>query len=476
MAVCIDTSLRSVRSSRCEPGLLPEPGRPGLHAHRSQRRGSAIISLGPAGKWSGLDEASPLLKQAPIVLLFVASAIMSSSIPTLTVSNWRALVAGAALVAAATVLAAVFGRPSLLRFATIVPAVDFIAAGFLRYATGESQSIYASLVLLPVLWFATMQGRRYVLYAVLGAALAILVPFALGANTATNPNELLRGLYSTAVFALVAAVVNELAARARLRLGLARAQAAAAAEELHRAAQIQRFLLPKASAQLPGYETAGACLPSKAVGGDFFDWYTIDGGLGFTLGDVMGKGAGAGMIAATTRAVIRSARNSEDPVKALALTSDCFATDLSQAASFATLFHARLRAKDGRVLFSDAGHGLTLLIRADTSWERLASGELPVGLLPEATWSSFEVHLNPGDMIVSFSDGVLDLYDGTLGAIEEIALLATAATSAEDVVRAVQNRAAGTTNPDDVTVLAVRRSGRQEAAASASAEFQALAV
>ncbi|MCU1548538.1 MAG: regulatory domain protein [Arthrobacter sp.] len=400
-------------------------------------------------------------------MLFIAAAVMSSSISTLTVSNWPALVAGAALIAAATLLAAVCGRPSLLRFATIVPALDFLAAGLLRHATGESHSIYASLVLLPVLWFAAMEGRRYVLYGVLGAALAILVPFALGAGTAANPNELLRGLYSTLIFALAAGVVNDLAARARLRLGVARAQAAAAAEELHRAAQIQRFLLPKASAPLPGYETAGACLPSKAVGGDFFDWYTIDGGLGFTLGDVMGKGAGAGMIAATTRAVIRSARNSEDPVTALALTSDCFATELSRAASFATLFHARLRAADGRVLFSDAGHGLTLLIRADGTWERLASGELPVGLLPEATWNSFKIYLNPGDMIVSFSDGVLDLYDGTLAAIDEIALLATAATSAKDLVAAVQKRAAGTTNPDDVTILAVRRTVQQDTARNA---------
>ena len=87
----------------------------------------------------------------------------------------------------------------------------------------------------------------------------------------------------------------------------------------------------------------------------------------------MGKGAGAGMIAATTRAVIRSARNSDDPVQALMLTSDRLTTDLSPAGAFATLFHARLRAVDGRVLFSDAGHGLSLLIRASGTWERLTS-------------------------------------------------------------------------------------------------------
>lgn len=427
------------------------------------------MTSNPGERPAGADEISPLLKQVPIAVLFTAAVILSSSISTLTVTLGPALVLGAALIVTATLLAAVFSRASLLRFATIVPALDFLAAGCLRYATGESHSIYASLVLLPVLWFAALEGRRYVLYGVLGAVVAILVPFALGARTTDNPNELLRGLYSTIIFAVTAWVVNDLASRARRRLGVAREQAAvageqaaAAGEELSRAAQIQRFLLPKEAAPLPGYETAGACMPSKAVGGDFFDWYPIEGGLGFTLGDVMGKGAGAGMIAATTRAVIRSARKSEDPVTALALTSDCLATELSQAAAFATLFHARLRAADGRVLFSDAGHGLTLLVRADGSWERLASRELPVGLLPEATWNSYEVYLNPGDMIVSFSDGVLDLYDGTLTAIDEIALLAIAAGSAKDLVDAVSARAAGTANPDDVTVLAVRRTAQQD--------------
>ena len=320
-----------------------------------------------------MDELSPLWKQLPFLVLFIVAAGMSSTIPTLTVSDWGALAAGAALTAAATGLAAAAARPGAGTLRRVVPSLDFLAAGALRHGTGESHSIYASIVLLPVLWFAAREGRRNVGYAAAGATVAIMVPFALGSSIDANPNELFRGLYSTLIFVLSALVVNELARRARRSLNSARAQAAAATAELSRAAQIQRFLLPKNAAPLPGYQTAGACIPSKAVGGDFFDWYLIDGGLGFTLGDVMGKGAGAGMIAATTRAVIRSAKNSSDPVTALTLTQDCLATDLSQAGSFATLFHARLRASDGRILFSDAGHGLTLVIRTDGTWERLSS-------------------------------------------------------------------------------------------------------
>lgn len=416
------------------------------------------MTAAPVRILTGFDDLSPLRKQLPFAGLFLAAVLLSIASPTLFVSNAPSLVSGMVLVGVATALAVVFGRPALLRFATIVPALDFVAAGLLRHGTGESHSIFSSLALLPVLWFAAMSGRRYVVYAIAGTVLAILVPFALGAQIENNPNEFARGLINTLVFAIAALMVNELAARARQHLNTARKEAASASEELSRAAQIQRFLLPKEAALLAGYETAGACIPSKAVGGDFFDWYPIDGGLGFTLGDVMGKGAGAGMIAATTRAVIRSARNSEDPVKAMMMTSDCLSTELSQAAAFATLFHARLRATDGRVVFSDAGHGLSLLVRSTGTWGRLTSHEQPVGLMPDATWTSREITLAPGDMIVSFSDGVLDLYDGTLSAITEVAELARNADSAQDLVDAIHRLASGHSNPDDVTVLAVRRS------------------
>jgi serine phosphatase RsbU (regulator of sigma subunit) len=423
------------------------------------------MTSGPPRVLAGLDDLSPFSKQLPFVVLYLAAAAMSAIIPSLVVSSVPSLVAGLCVVGGATVLAIVFRPPKLARFGTIVLALDVVAVGLLRHGTGESHSIFSSLLLLPVLWFAALQGRRYVLYAVFGVALSISVPFLLGARVADNPNELARGLITAGVYAVAALVINQLAARARRHLGSVSRKAAKAAEELAHAAQIQRFLLPKQSAILEGYETAGACIPSKAVGGDFFDWYAIDGGLGFTLGDVMGKGAGAGMIAATTRAVIRSARNSEDPVRALMLTSDCLATELSEAAAFATLFHARLRAQDGRVLFSDAGHGLSLLVRADGTWERLGSGEMPVGLMPDATWTSREITLAPGDMIVSFSDGVLDLYDGTLAAIDEVAALALNADRAQDIVDAVHQMASGNSNPDDVTVLAVRRSGFNTGAA-----------
>lgn len=186
------------------------------------------------------------------------------------------------------------------------------------------------------------------------------------------------------------------------------------------------------------------------MGGDFFDWYLIDGGLAFTLGDVMGKGAGAGMIAATTRAVIGSAKNSHDPVAALTLTADCFATDLGQASSFATLFHARLRAEDGRVLFSDAGHGLTILIRPNRTWKRLSSRGPDAGHAlgiprthPQSRRHARQLQRrSPGPLRRNTR---LDQQGRPTG------------LSAQDSVDTITAKPTRNNNPDDVTVLAIRR-------------------
>ena len=406
----------------------------------------------------GVDRPSPLLKQLPFVALFSVAVVLSGTIPTLVVSDARVLVSAVVVTMIATVLAVAFSRDeSLYRYGFIVPTLDLFACGALRFSTGESRSIFASLLILPVIWFASSEGRRFIFYSFLGVCAALLVPFALGTSVSDNPNELWRGLFSACAFTFAATVVNELSRLSRKKLSVIQRRERATTSELDQASRVQQALLPKSGTPLPSYQVAGACIPSTAIGGDFFDWYPIRGGLGFTLGDVMGKGVGAGIIAATARAVVRSARNDEDPVVAFTRTADCLATDLGDTESFATLFHARIRAEDGRMLYADAGHGLTLVARADGSWERLGSEDLPLGLGLDDDWTMQELFLQPGDMVVCFSDGVLDLYDGSMAAVDHVAAVAVAASSASEIVDVISGMASRTNNPDDVTVVALAR-------------------
>ena len=230
-----------------------------------------------------------------------------------------------------------------------------------------------------------------------------------------------------------------------------------ATEELDQGAEVQRAMLPKDLHPLDGYQVAGTCLPAKSIGGDFFDWYPIDGGLALTLGDVMGKGVGAGIVAAAVRAVVRSAVRKNNVSTALERAALWLDTDFGEEPTFVTLFHGRLCAADGRLSYADAGHGLSFIVRADGRSDRLSSFDLPLGALSEGGWVHNRATLHPGDMLVSFSDGVLDLFDGSLATVDEVAAIAWECSSAQATVDALEHLARRDGAPDDVTVIAIRR-------------------
>ncbi|MFZ2963970.1 MAG: SpoIIE family protein phosphatase [Rhodoglobus sp.] len=230
--------------------------------------------------------------------------------------------------------------------------------------------------------------------------------------------------------------------------------------ELARAADVQRGLLPQRLVDLPGYQLAGGCTPARAVGGDFFDWYPTAGGASFTLADVMGKGIGSAIIAAAVRAMLRSELARDDLAVGFAAAASRLETDLERAGSFVTVFHASIDVGSGAVRYVDAGHGLSLLVKASGGVRRLATTSLPFGLPLEAGthtgWREHVFTLEPGDTLVSASDGVLDLYDGTLASLDRVEELARSAPDAQAVVDALMGLAASGA-PDDVTVVALRR-------------------
>jgi hypothetical protein len=230
--------------------------------------------------------------------------------------------------------------------------------------------------------------------------------------------------------------------------------------ELEHAAQVQRGLLPRRPPRIAGYDVAGVCLPSRAVGGDFLDWYpTRDGGLAVTLGDVMGKGMAAALVMAMVRTAMRSTGRSHAPAAALREAAGALHEDLEETSTLVTLCHAVLRPDDNVVRYTDAGHGLMLLVRADGSVHQAVRGDLPLGVLPGVDWHEASAVLEPGDVVLAFSDGLIDLYPGTLQqALNQIATTIREAGETADMVGRFVDRAhAATLLDDDVTVLAIRR-------------------
>jgi sigma-B regulation protein RsbU (phosphoserine phosphatase) len=237
--------------------------------------------------------------------------------------------------------------------------------------------------------------------------------------------------------------------------------------EMDRARQVQQSLLPRVAPDIPGYETSAMCLPAGAVAGDFFDHQQIGDQHSFAIADVMGKGTGAAILMATTRAVVRSenralasGRFGESPAlgDAMSEVNTILMADLSASAAFVTGFFGWAEPCTGVVRYVDAGHGLTLVVRADGSHEHLATTDLPLGITDDWRWSEREVVLSPGDLLLCFSDGLFDLLGGTPDVLDVIADLGRAHPRPSDLVSAVRRLAARTLPLDDVTVLAIRRS------------------
>ncbi|MCU1438749.1 MAG: protein serine phosphatase with sensor(S) [Naasia sp.] len=227
--------------------------------------------------------------------------------------------------------------------------------------------------------------------------------------------------------------------------------------EFAASAEVQQGLLPKTLATVEGYEAAGVCRPVHAVSGDFYDWYPVRGGAAFTLADAMGKGVPAALISATVRATMRAGSRYDGVAAAVESAADALEADLEGAATFVTLFHAHLKQDTGMLSYVDAGHGLTLVVRADGTSQRLASTGLPLGVGWDAAWDEEEVELRHGDVLVSVSDGVLDALDGTLESLVMVErAVRGAAPKAAAIVEAVAGLA-GPTAPDDLTVLVLRR-------------------
>jgi PAS domain S-box-containing protein len=232
------------------------------------------------------------------------------------------------------------------------------------------------------------------------------------------------------------------------------------------AARIQRELLPNAVPEVEGYEVAADCMPAQDVAGDFYDWVLSDQGeLQFTVADVMGHGMGAALVTATLRAVLRAAPAELSPAARVRLAADSMVG--AEAGLFATLFHGCLDSSSGVLRYVDAGHGYCVILRRGGELVHLPSRSMPVGVLPDQEFQAGIARLDPGDLLLVYSDGLVETDERSVEPQELTAGLDESMQAAE-VVRRLTARMPPRL-ADDVTVLAVRRLSRSSVTADAAA-------
>lgn len=394
-----------------------------------------------------------LVKQGFVFGFVLLAAVVSTFIPWLPVSNAFWMWAGVLAALCGVIFsAAASWRPGLLRWEIVIPAADFVAVGLLRYGTGDSGSVFIPIILLPVVWIAVWPGRLSIAWLLVGSAVTFFLPFVID-PMGRAPSEFIRIMFSLSIYATIGLAINELSGQARRKVELSRVQQEAVEREIGQAATVQQSLLPPKTSSLPEvFAVQGTCISARAVGGDFYDWYPTPDGIALTVGDVMGKGVGAGMIAAAVRSVIRSSSDDADPAVALRrATTGLASSDADNDVQFTTCFHARVSAS-GAIRWADGGHGLALIRRATGLVERLQSADLPIGLGEH--WTSHADQLKPGDTLVCISDGVLDLFPDELRAFEQFQQLLTSTGDPGEIVRKVAELVGDEERPDDVTVVA----------------------
>ncbi len=241
--------------------------------------------------------------------------------------------------------------------------------------------------------------------------------------------------------------------------------------ELRNAREIQQRLLPHEMPHLPGFEICGASLPSRQVGGDYFDFIETESGiLGVAIGDVSGKGLPAALLMANLQASLHAQITSSRAVGELVQRLNNLLVRSTDTHMFATFFYGILDRNQSTFTWANAGHNPPILLRSAGGVERLEAGGLVLGFLPNQVYAQKEVSLEPGDVLVLYTDGITEASaprteDERRELFGEDRLLEIVERSRDDTALEIQARildaisgyTSGTPQEDDITLVVIKR-------------------
>jgi serine phosphatase RsbU (regulator of sigma subunit) len=265
--------------------------------------------------------------------------------------------------------------------------------------------------------------------------------------------------------AAIATDFTESARSLRDEIDSVRREHARLQQAIYEAAQIQRRLCAPREFVWGEFEIAGEIFAVRHLSGDFFKVMKLESGLGLTVGDIAGKGLSAGIWQAHLMDLVqRYARSCILPADAVAAVNRELCQDQNEP-PIAALFYARLDPQSGELVYCNAGLPPPLLLRRNKSVERLEQGGPMLGALKESRYESGSVSLNPGDLLLAYSDGLTECRN-SLDEEFEMGRLAAAAKAAGNVTAnqvlfstlgAVLDFADACPPADDLTLLVIRR-------------------
>jgi serine phosphatase RsbU (regulator of sigma subunit) len=223
-------------------------------------------------------------------------------------------------------------------------------------------------------------------------------------------------------------------------------------QELAIAASIQQRLMAVTIPEVPFARINPKNIPCKDIGGDFYEFVNTEDGLAVVLADVAGKGVSAALLASTLQGMIYAQLVAHTPLTEIVASTNRYLTSKHIGEKYATVIIARLR-RDGDLEYVNCGHVPPLLV-CGNEVIRPSHGNLPVGLLPDVTYSSDRYSLHPGDRLVLVTDGVTEAENEHGEFFDNERLEAVAKTgSMREILAAVAEFCGPVPLSDDCTVV-----------------------
>ncbi|MBD3236003.1 MAG: SpoIIE family protein phosphatase [Candidatus Eisenbacteria bacterium] len=266
--------------------------------------------------------------------------------------------------------------------------------------------------------------------------------------------------------------------------------------ELETARKIQERLLPSGIPAVPGFEITGTSVPSRQVGGDYFDVLSLeDGRLGIAIGDVSGKGMPAALLMSNLQASLQGQVIHPSSVAEVVKRMNDLLARSTDPHMFATFFYGVLDPRAATFTSVNAGHNPPVVLRAGGKIETLHAGGLVLGMLPNQNYRQEAIELAPGDLAVLYTDGITEATapppspqraaSGTPAGTDAGSAADAEASAEEDpdlmfgeerlhgliarlghrsaseikqaILEAVSEHAAGTPQADDITLVVIKR-------------------
>jgi len=237
-------------------------------------------------------------------------------------------------------------------------------------------------------------------------------------------------------------------------------------KQLETAREVQSRLLPSKPPRIPGYDIAGICVPTDEIGGDYFDFIPLPHNrLGMVVADVSGHGIAAALVMTAFRALLRTYARSRSGTARTARQINRVLPEFTGSSHFVTMVYAVLELDQGRLTYTSCGHPAPLILRVDGSLEQKATCCPALGIIQNASYTSAEITLAPGDLLALFTDGVVELADpdGHDFGMQRLASTLRdgrhlpVASLIQEVIRRTQAFSGLSNPPDDFTLVIVQR-------------------